>query len=53
MNDPHRALPDLGTVLGVWAHPDDETYLTAGLMAQTVRRGDRVICVTATRGEEG
>ncbi len=23
----------LGTVLGVWAHPDDEAYLTAGLMA--------------------
>jgi hypothetical protein len=23
----------LGTVLGVWAHPDDEAYLSAGLMA--------------------
>src|SRR5713226_7106282 len=44
---------DLGTVLGVWAHPDDETYLTAGLMAQSVRDGCRVVCVTATRGEEG
>src|SRR5438128_2438170 len=44
---------DLGTVLGVWAHPDDETYLTAGLMARTVRDGGRVVCVTATRGEEG
>jgi LmbE family N-acetylglucosaminyl deacetylase len=43
----------LGTVLGVWAHPDDETYLTAGLMAQAVRDGDRVVCITATRGEEG
>jgi LmbE family N-acetylglucosaminyl deacetylase len=43
----------LGTVLGMWAHPDDETYLTAGLMAHAVRRGDRVACVTATRGEEG
>jgi LmbE family N-acetylglucosaminyl deacetylase len=40
-------------VLGVWAHPDDETYLTAGLMARAVRQGDRVVCVTATRGEEG
>jgi LmbE family N-acetylglucosaminyl deacetylase len=44
---------DLGTILGVWAHPDDETYLTAGLMAQAVRDGRRVVCVTATRGEEG
>jgi LmbE family N-acetylglucosaminyl deacetylase len=43
----------LGTILGVWAHPDDETYLTAGLMAQAVREGHRVVCVTATRGEEG
>jgi LmbE family N-acetylglucosaminyl deacetylase len=44
---------ELGTILGVWAHPDDETYLTAGLMARAVRDGDRVVCVTATRGEEG
>jgi LmbE family N-acetylglucosaminyl deacetylase len=45
--------PGLGTILGVWAHPDDETYLTAGLMARAVREGDRVACITATRGEEG
>jgi LmbE family N-acetylglucosaminyl deacetylase len=43
----------LGTLLGVWAHPDDETYLSAGLMAHAVRQGERVVCVTATRGEEG
>lgn len=43
----------LGTILGIWAHPDDETYLTAGLMADAVRRGSRVVCVTATRGEGG
>ena len=45
--------PDLGTILGVWAHPDDETYLSAALMARGVRDGRRVTCVTATRGEEG
>jgi LmbE family N-acetylglucosaminyl deacetylase len=44
---------ELGTVLGVWAHPDDETYLSAGLMAQAARDGDRVVCITATRGEGG
>jgi len=44
---------NLGTLLGVWAHPDDETYLMAGLMAHGVRAGARVVCVTATRGEEG
>lgn len=47
------AEPRLGTVLGVWAHPDDETYLSSGLMARAVRAGDRVVCVTATRGEGG
>jgi LmbE family N-acetylglucosaminyl deacetylase len=24
---------DLGAILGVWAHPDDEVYLSGGLMA--------------------
>jgi LmbE family N-acetylglucosaminyl deacetylase len=44
---------ELGTVVGIWAHPDDETYLSAGLMAAAVRAGSRVVCVTATRGEGG
>jgi LmbE family N-acetylglucosaminyl deacetylase len=44
---------DLGTVLGVWAHPDDEAYLCSGLMAHAARSGERVVCVTATRGEGG
>jgi LmbE family N-acetylglucosaminyl deacetylase len=43
----------LGTVLGVWAHPDDEGYLSAGIMAAAVEAGNRVVCVTATRGEAG
>ena len=46
-------MSDLGTILGVWAHPDDETYLCGGLMAQAVRAGARVVCITATRGELG
>ncbi|MGD9704882.1 MAG: PIG-L deacetylase family protein [Acidimicrobiia bacterium] len=41
------------TLLGVWAHPDDEAYLSAGLMADFRRRGDRVVVVTATLGELG
>lgn len=44
-------LATLGTVLGVWAHPDDETYLTGGLSAAVRDGGARVVCVTATRGE--
>jgi LmbE family N-acetylglucosaminyl deacetylase len=43
----------LGTIVGVWAHPDDEAYLSAGLMAAAVELGSRVVCVTATRGELG
>ena len=43
----------LGTVLAVWAHPDDEAYLCAGLMALARRAGQRVVCVTATPGEHG
>jgi len=46
-------MDELGTVLGIWAHPDDEAYLSAGLMARAVRNGSRVVCVTATRGEGG
>jgi LmbE family N-acetylglucosaminyl deacetylase len=44
---------DLGTVLGVWAHPDDEAYLSAALMAAARDRGQRVVVATATAGEAG
>jgi LmbE family N-acetylglucosaminyl deacetylase len=43
----------LGTILSVWAHPDDESYLAAGIMATAVANGQTVVCVTATRGEAG
>ena len=33
---------DLGTILSVWAHPDDETYLAGALMAEAIARGQRV-----------
>jgi LmbE family N-acetylglucosaminyl deacetylase len=38
-------------VLGIWAHPDDETYLAGGLFAALRDAGLRVACATATRGE--
>jgi len=43
----------LGTIMGVWAHPDDETFMTGGLMSMAVQHGQRVICVTATDGAGG
>jgi len=46
-------VPNIGTILSVWAHPDDESYCCAGLMAVAARAGNRVVCVTATRGELG
>ena len=47
------AVRDLGTILGIWAHPDDEAYRSGGLMAIARNLGSRVVCVTATRGELG
>jgi LmbE family N-acetylglucosaminyl deacetylase len=44
---------DLGTILGVVAHPDDETFICGGLLASAVKNGQQVICITATKGEEG
>ncbi len=43
----------LGSILSVWAHPDDEAYLCGGIMAKARDAGSRVVCVTATRGELG
>jgi LmbE family N-acetylglucosaminyl deacetylase len=42
-----------GPLLGVWAHPDDEAHLSAGLMASARRAGRRVVVVTMTAGERG
>lgn len=43
----------LGTIVGVWAHPDDEAYTSGGVMAAAVENGQRVVVVTATAGELG
>ena len=44
---------ELGTILSIWAHPDDEAYLCGGVMAIAAAAKSRVVCVTATRGELG
>lgn len=51
MNEP--AVTRLGNILGVWAHPDDETFMIGGLMAIAAENGQVVHCVTATKGEAG
>jgi LmbE family N-acetylglucosaminyl deacetylase len=53
--DPDRAagVAGLGTILSIWAHPDDETYLAGGVMAEARDLGQRVVCVSASVGEHG
>jgi LmbE family N-acetylglucosaminyl deacetylase len=41
------------TLLGVWAHPDDESYLSSILMSRVASAGGRVVMASATRGEGG
>ena len=50
---PADGIKQLGTILTVWAHPDDETFNAAGILTQAVANGQRVVCVTATKGEAG
>ena len=45
MTAPDSSIAELGTILSVWAHPDDETYLAGGVMAAAVDAGQRVVCV--------
>lgn len=44
---------ELGTILALCAHPDDETFCYGGTLAAATANGQTVICVTATRGEGG
>lgn len=39
--------------MGIWAHPDDETWGSAGVMAAAIDNGQKVVCVVATKGEAG
>ena len=40
-------------LMAVFAHPDDETFGAAGVMAAAVERGVPVTVISATRGEAG
>ncbi len=51
--DPAQPRWTLGSLLGVWGHPDDEGYLSAAHMMRAIDAGRQVTCVTATRGELG
>lgn len=47
------SVEELGSILGVWAHPDDECYLMAGTAMLAASAGAPVACLTATVGEAG
>lgn len=42
-----------GSMMGIFAHPDDESLLAAGMFAMTHNKGGQTSLVTATRGELG
>lgn len=46
-------IAQLGTILGVWAHPDDESWCMGGLLARASKNGQRTVCITASCGEAG
>lgn len=46
-------MPQLLTLLAVFAHPDDESFRPGGTLALLARRRVRVQVLTATRGEGG
>jgi len=48
-----RLGPSPMVLLAVWSHPDDESLLAGGLLAEVARRGGRVVNVNATSGEHG
>ena len=39
--------------LFVFAHPDDESFSSGGTIAKLIKRGEKVILITATKGEKG
>ena len=40
-------------LMSIFAHPDDETFGSAGVLGRAAERGADVVVVSATRGEEG
>ena len=46
-------MPEIRTLLAVFAHPDDESFRPGGTLALLAQRSVRVVVLTATRGEAG
>lgn len=39
--------------MGLWAHPDDETWSSAGIMATAAAQGQHIAVLSATNGDAG
>ncbi len=50
---PKNQSPDLPRLMGVFAHPDDESFGMAGTLARATMTGHPAAIVCATRGEAG
>src|SRR5260370_10678623 len=48
-----RVIQHSKRILGVFAHPDDESFCAGGTFAKYVATGAEVMVVSATRGEAG
>lgn len=44
-------IEELGTILCVGAHPDDETWIAGGILAAAAKNGQKTVVITATKGE--
>ena len=49
----HFSAEQMPRILGVFAHPDDETFCAGGTFAKYIAGGAQVMVVAATRGEAG
>ncbi|CAM3701026.1 PIG-L family deacetylase [Alicyclobacillus pomorum] len=43
----------MGTLMAVFAHPDDETFMCGGTLAKSASEGHRTVLLCATKGEMG
>lgn len=49
----HAHAPGERRFLGIYAHPDDETFCTGGAFARYAAEGAEIMVVSATRGQAG
>lgn len=47
------SISELGSIMAIFAHPDDESFTCGGLLAMAAQNGQAVVCITATKGEAG